>query len=87
MSCRYQEHGITQKWESDILQTSKPMKVLFDDYPEQHDSLRSITLVNVSGAFFLLGIGLLFSVLAFFAEFVKYRYGMETRCMKQIPTS
>lgn len=70
---RYQEHGITQKWNSDILQTSKPMRTLFDDYPDQHKSPNSITLLNVSGAFFLFGSGLLFSLVAFAVEFMKYK--------------
>lgn len=68
---RYQEHGISKKWNSDILQTPKPMRTLFEDYPEQYN--HSLTLTNVSGAFFLLGSGLSFALLAFFIEYTKYR--------------
>ncbi|XP_037045738.1 uncharacterized protein LOC119081103 [Bradysia coprophila] len=71
---RYQEHGIIHKWETDILQTPQEMKTLFDDYPEQTNSLHSITIINVSGAFFLLGIGLSCSAIIFFVEFVKFRH-------------
>ncbi|KAJ6642098.1 hypothetical protein Bhyg_07044 [Pseudolycoriella hygida] len=70
---QYQESGIVQKWHSDILRPSQYITTLFDDYPDQYKSTHSITILNVSGAFFLLGIGLLLASLAYVAELVKNR--------------
>lgn len=67
------------KWHKDILKTPKAMETLFDDYPEQTGSIRSLTIINVSGAFCLLGIGLSCSAVIFVVELVKIRHTVKTR--------
>lgn len=72
LPCRYREHGITQGWYSNFSRQQQKYLRIFDDYAK-HRSVHQINLVNVSGAFFLLFIGLLLSFASFFVEFIKQR--------------
>lgn len=66
---RYQEHGIIQKWYSNLSRDPKVFQEFFD--VTEQNSIRQINLVNVSGAFILLCIGLLVSLISFVLELIK----------------
>lgn len=62
-----------QKWYGSILSNEQGRyKAMFIDHPER-DAQHKINLVNVSGAFYLLGTGLLVSAMSFFLEMLKYK--------------
>lgn len=69
---RLQEAGILEKWFEDICGKAEwdYVKVLFKTSSDlQNKEPHTLTLYNLSGAFLVLGVGIILSAIGFFIEF------------------